>query len=209
MQSTYVIIAACALVLYMAGAYRSLEKIFHFILVDYYFVISVREHVLIQNGSSIRRWWRAHHYLAILLSAVMLTWPMGDSYSKFNPQFMWFSLTLALVQLMQHRYQTKLLYKQRALSKAASMATTTDLPTGNSLFQIIGALLCLYMFQLYNAYTLFSIWGADDAAEWQVGVCGLIFFILSSGNIITTITVLKKKLSYTAAAAKAANAKKE
>ena len=70
---------------------------------------------------------------------------MGDSYSTFNPQFMWFSLTLALVQLMQHRYQSKLLYKQRALSKAATMATTTDLPTGNSLFQIIGALLCLYV----------------------------------------------------------------
>lgn len=210
LQSTYVIIAACVLVLYMGGAYRSLEKIFHFILVNYYFVISVREHVLIQNGSNIRRWWRAHHYLAILLSAVMLTWPTGDSYSKFNPQFMWFSLTLALVQLMQHRYQSKLLYKQRALSKTATMTTTTDLPTGNSLFQIIGALLCLYVFQLYNSYSLYSIWNdATGKQEWQVATCGLIFFILSGGNIITTIQVVQKKLGFHNAAAKAASAKKK
>ena len=75
------------------------------------------------------------------------------------------------------------------------------------------------MFQLYNAFTLFSIWtvgkvdGSDSGSgksEWQVGVCGLIFFILSSGNIITTVMVLQKKLGFAnAKEAKAASAKKE
>jgi hypothetical protein len=57
-------------------------------------------------------------------------------------------LVLALVQLVQHQYQAKVLYKQRALSKAHDMTTTTDLPTSNSLITVISALAMVYLFQL-------------------------------------------------------------
>ena len=34
----------------------------------------MREHILIANGSNIMRWWLVHHYLAIVLSVILLTW---------------------------------------------------------------------------------------------------------------------------------------
>ncbi len=43
-------------------------------MVSYYFIVTIREHILIANGSRILHWWLVHHYLAILLAVIMLTW---------------------------------------------------------------------------------------------------------------------------------------
>jgi hypothetical protein len=60
LYGTYAIIVACAIVLGSDGAYRTQEKMFHFLVVWYNFCISIREHVLIQNGSQIKAWWRMY-----------------------------------------------------------------------------------------------------------------------------------------------------
>ena len=82
---------------------------FQLLLVWFYSVLTVREHILIANGSKIMAWWLTHHYLAIALSLVMLTWcvhpvwsprcrPARPSssvtYQTFHTQFMAFSLYL-------------------------------------------------------------------------------------------------------------------
>ena len=51
---------------------RVLDAIFGFLLLYYYCTCVLREHILMVNGSRIRNWWFAHHYICIFLSGVIL-----------------------------------------------------------------------------------------------------------------------------------------
>eukprot|EP00039_Didymoeca_costata_P018999 m.335849 g.335849 ORF g.335849 m.335849 type:complete len:359 (+) comp17693_c0_seq1:123-1199(+) len=194
LQITYVIITGSSLLLALGGISTTLESLFHFLLVWFYFTVSVREHVLIQNGSRIKRWWRIHHYLAIGVSGLLLVWPKREAYRRFHPQFMVFSLFLGLVQLLQYRYQTKVLYKTRALGQSDTMDTTTDLPDVSTWLPVVGVLFIAYVFQLYIANVLRTIYYEVEDSEWQVPVLAVMFLILSVGNIVTTFNVIRAKL---------------
>lgn len=50
-----------------------------------------------------------------------------------------------------------------------------------------------YIFQAYNAYTLFLLSRRPDCTEWQVVVLACIFFILSTGNTFTASHVVYQK----------------
>lgn len=50
-----------------------------------------------------------------------------------------------------------------------------------------------YFFQAYNAYTLYLLSRRPDCIEWQVIVLAVIFFILSTGNTLTTSYVVYQK----------------
>ena len=54
-------------------------------------------------------------------------------------------------------------------------------------------LLVGYLFQLYNAYTLWQLAHESTTNEWQVFVLSIIFFVLFLGNISTTLNVLREK----------------
>ncbi|XP_057601847.1 transmembrane protein 120B isoform X2 [Hippopotamus amphibius kiboko] len=79
---------ACRFVLH----YRVTDEIFNFLLVWYYCTLTIRESILISNGSRIKGWWVSHHYVSTFLSGVMLTWPNGLIYQKFRDQFLAFSI---------------------------------------------------------------------------------------------------------------------
>uniref|UniRef100_UPI00358E0587 transmembrane protein 120B-like isoform X2 n=1 Tax=Myxine glutinosa TaxID=7769 RepID=UPI00358E0587 len=55
-------------------SYRVTDEIFNFLLVWYYCTLTIRESILITNGSRIKGWWVTHHYVSTFLSGVMLTW---------------------------------------------------------------------------------------------------------------------------------------
>lgn len=56
--------------------------------------------------------------------------------------------------------------------------------------------LCVgYVFQFYNAYTLYNLNNRHECEEWQIPVSGFIFFIIFLGNTITTSLVIKEKLT--------------
>jgi len=59
---------------------------------------------------------------------------------------------------------------------------------------LVPFLLVGYLFQLYNAYTLWQLAHVSTTHEWQVMVIAIIFFILFLGNILTTLSVLREKL---------------
>ncbi len=59
---------------------------------------------------------------------------------------------------------------------------------------LVPFLLVGYLFQLYNAYTLWQLAYVSTTHEWQVMVLAIIFFILFLGNILTTLSVLRDKL---------------
>ncbi|XP_012495741.1 PREDICTED: transmembrane protein 120A isoform X2 [Propithecus coquereli] len=71
---------------------RVTDAAFNFLLVWYYCTLTIRESILINNGSRIKGWWVFHHYVSTFLSGVMLTWPDGLMYQKFRNQFLSFSM---------------------------------------------------------------------------------------------------------------------
>jgi len=59
---------------------------------------------------------------------------------------------------------------------------------------LVPFLLVGYLFQLYNAYSLWQLAQISTTHEWQVMVLSIIFFFLFLGNILTTLSVLRDKL---------------
>jgi hypothetical protein len=67
------------------------------------------------------------------------------------------------------------------------------IPFKGGLSFLVPFLLVGYLFQLYNAYTLWKLAHASTTHEWQVFVLSIIFFLVFLGNISTTWSVLREK----------------
>ncbi|XP_033905223.2 ion channel TACAN isoform X2 [Acipenser ruthenus] len=145
---------------------RALDAAFSFLLVWYYCTLTVRESILISNGSRIKGWWVVHHYVSAFLSGVMLTWPNGTFYQQFRNPYLAYCL-------YQKGFQS---WMWRGL--------TFLLP-----FLFFG-----HFWQLYNGLLLFQLTRHPDCKEWQVLMCGLSFMVLFLGNFCTTLAVVKQKL---------------
>ncbi|KAG8509887.1 Transmembrane protein 120A [Galemys pyrenaicus] len=134
---------------------RVTDATFNFLLVWYYCTLTIRESILINNGSRcvraesspgwgwggkavelehgqgvaterIKGWWVFHHYVSTFLSGVMLTWPDGLMYQKFRNQFLSFSMYQSFVQFLQYYYQSGCLYRLRALGERHTMDLTVE-----------------------------------------------------------------------------------
>ncbi|PIO03114.1 hypothetical protein AB205_0060990, partial [Aquarana catesbeiana] len=100
------------------------DAVFNFLLVWYYCTLTIRESILINNGSRIKGWWVLNHYISTFLSGVMLTWPDGLMYQIFRNQFLSFSMYQSFVQFLQYYYQSGCLYRLRALGERHNMDLT-------------------------------------------------------------------------------------
>ncbi|XP_019502403.1 PREDICTED: transmembrane protein 120A isoform X2 [Hipposideros armiger] len=98
---------------------RVTDAAFNFLLVWYYCTLTIRESILINNGSRIKGWWVFHHYVSTFLSGVMLTWPDGLMYQKFRNQFLSFSM-----------YQILMPPHLQALCSSSSITTRAAVCTG-------------------------------------------------------------------------------
>jgi len=175
---------------------RLLELSLMFLLVWYYCTLTIRESILKVNGSKIKGWWRLHHFISTAASAVLLVWPLGDSWYSFRTQFMVFNVYISVVQYLQFRYQQGVLYRLKALGERHNMDITIEgfhswMWSGLSF--LLPFLYAGYLFQLHNAYTLYHLSSHPDA-PWQVPVLSVLFFILFLGNIITTSLVVPQKI---------------
>ncbi|XP_053442970.1 transmembrane protein 120B isoform X3 [Nycticebus coucang] len=184
---------ACRFVLH----YRVTDEIFNFLLVWYYCTLTIRESILISNGSRIKGWWVSHHYVSTFLSGVMLTWPNGPIYQKFRNQFLAFSIFQSCVQFLQYYYQRGCLYRLRALGERNHLDLTVEGFQSwmwRGLTFLLPFLFCGHFWQLYNAVTLFELSSHEECKEWQVFVLALTFLILFLGNFLTTLKVVHTKL---------------
>lgn len=103
-----------------------------------YASMTLREQILRLNGSHIRTWWLAHHYLCILTAAAMMVWQQmegggnqvdeASTFAFIRPRLILFMIYVATIQTIQYRHQRNRLYTLRALAKVSPMETTTDLP---------------------------------------------------------------------------------
>nr|XP_009684170.1 PREDICTED: transmembrane protein 120A isoform X1 [Struthio camelus australis] len=152
---------------------RVTDAVFNFLLVWYYCTLTIRESILINNGSKIKGWWVFHHYVSTFLSGVMLTWPDGLMYQMFRNQFLSFSMYQSFVQFLQYYYQSGCLYRLRALGERHNMDLTVE-GFQSWMWRGLTFLLPFLFFgqfwQLYNAITLFRLMQHPDCKEWQL--CG-------------------------------------
>ncbi|KAK5904547.1 hypothetical protein CesoFtcFv8_006098 [Champsocephalus esox] len=192
-----VILLLFSFVCYFFVSYRFLDAILNFVLVWYYCTLTIRESILITNGSRIKGWWVFHHYISAFFSGVMLTWPEGDLYKTFRNQFLAYSLYQSFVQCLQCYYQSGCLYRLRALGERHNMDLTVEGFQSwmwKGLTFLLPFLFFGHFWQLFNSLSLFRMARLPDCKEWQVKVCGLCFLILFMGNFFTTVAVVRHKV---------------
>ncbi|CAJ0578845.1 unnamed protein product, partial [Mesorhabditis spiculigera] len=176
--------------------YRVLDSMENFIMVWYYCTLTIRESILRINGSKIKGWWVLHHYLSCILCGIHLTWKDGPCYQEFRPQFLLFVAYIGLVQLMQSQYQSGCLRRLHALGQGHQMDITVEGFQSwmfKGLTFLLPFLILGYGFQLYNAYSLFSL-SRRCSGQWQVFALSLLFAIIGIGNMWTTTLVILKKI---------------
>ncbi|CAL8405851.1 unnamed protein product [Arctogadus glacialis] len=177
--------------------YRVTDELFNFLLVWYYCTLTIRESILMCNGSRIKGWWVSHHYVSTFLSGVMLTWPEGQMYQMFRSQFLAFSIYQSFVQFLQYYYQSGCLYRLRALGERNQLDLTVEGFQSwmwRGLTFVLPFLFFGHFWQLYNSITLFRLAGHEDCKEWQVFMLGLTFLVLFMGNFLTTVKVVHQKI---------------
>ncbi|XP_016766962.1 transmembrane protein 120 homolog isoform X2 [Apis mellifera] len=175
---------------------RTLELSFMFLLVWYYCTLTIRESILKVNGSRIKGWWRFHHFLSTVVSGVLLVWPNTGPWYAFRQQFLWFNAYISVVQSLQFCYQRGVLYRLKALGERHNMDITIEgfhSWMWRGLSFLLPFLFVGYMFQLYNAYILYTLISHSEAT-WHVSVLSGMFLVLFLGNTITTIMVIRQKL---------------
>ncbi|XP_071849621.1 transmembrane protein 120A-like isoform X2 [Apostichopus japonicus] len=205
---TTIIMLVYSLVNLFIVQYRFIDAIYHFMIVWYYCTLVLRENILRHNGSRIKGWWVIHHYLTVLLSGILLIWPDSISYRMFRTQFMVFGVYLNFLQLLQYYYQSGCLYRLRALGEKSDMDITVaeefQAWMWRGLTFLLPFLFFGYLFQLYNAITLYYIANHPDCQEWMVSSSAVIFFILFLGNSSTLSKVVIDKFKSKGSKTKAA-----
>jgi len=148
------------------------------------------------NGSRIKGWYRAHHVISCVLSAILLVWPVGTVYFQFRYTFSLFNVYISSVQYMQFVYQRGCLYRLKALGERRDMDITVEgfhSWMWKGLSFLLPFLYVGYGFEFYNAYTLYQL-SSHPEATWQVLALSLLFLVLAVGNLITTSMVIRQKI---------------
>ncbi|XP_015752758.1 PREDICTED: transmembrane protein 120A-like [Acropora digitifera] len=193
--------------------YRITDALFHALLLWYYSTLTLQEHILIANGSrcctASKKTTDPESQIVIIIIIVIICIyiyflfqcrPDGTVYQLFRKQFFYFSLYLAFVQLLQFRYQSGVLYRLRALGISHSMDITKEGFQSwmwRGLGFVIPFLIVGYVFQLYNAYTLYRLSFHPECTDWQVLALSVVFFTLFAGNMTTLLYVLQQKITKT------------
>ncbi|XP_038146286.1 ion channel TACAN isoform X2 [Cyprinodon tularosa] len=155
-------------------SYRVLDALFNFLLVWYYCTLTIRESILISNGSR----------------------PDGALYQMFRNQFLSYNLYQSFVQFLQYYYQSGCLYRLRALGERHTMDLTVEGFQSwmwRGLTFLLPFLFFGHFWQLYNSMTLFRMFQLPECKEWQVLMCGCSYMVLFMGNLFTTLRVVYQK----------------
>uniref|UniRef100_A0A3P9AH32 Transmembrane protein 120B n=1 Tax=Esox lucius TaxID=8010 RepID=A0A3P9AH32_ESOLU len=179
--------------------YRVTDEIFNFLLVWYYCTLTIRESILMSNGSRIKGWWVSHHYVSTFLSGVMLTWPEGSMYQMFRSQFLAFSIYQSFVQFLQYYYQSGCLYRLRALGERNQLDLTVE-GFQSWMWRGLTFLLPFLFFghvsptQTWSGCLRFPTFLQLSAGDIEVFMLGLTFLVLFLGNFLTTLKVVHQKV---------------
>ncbi|CAH8331036.1 unnamed protein product [Eruca vesicaria subsp. sativa] len=162
--------------------------------------LAMRENVLRANGSDIRPWWLYHHYCAMGMALVSLTWEIKGQPNCVQKQrgvhlFLQWAMMQGVAMLLQNRYQRQRLYTRIAMGKAKRMDVVWGETAGvdGQLWLLCPILFILQGFQAYLGMLLLRAALTGVVAEWQVMVCGILLVVMAVGNFINTVETLMAK----------------
>ncbi|KAG9393102.1 TMPIT-like [Carpediemonas membranifera] len=179
------------------------------LLFAFYIIITLRESILTRNGSRIRFWWRAHHYLSSFAAFILVTWCSVDCavWRDIRCPVLSFMIYVFIVQILQTRYQLSRLYTLTALDRAHVMDTTNaetiQYRRGVSMPILLPFLWIAHGWQFLIGYRCAIAWGSRmllafndpyvSAPQWQGVIIAGSFMLLAIGNIYTTLhTVVRR-----------------
>uniref|UniRef100_A0A665TLE8 Transmembrane protein 120A n=1 Tax=Echeneis naucrates TaxID=173247 RepID=A0A665TLE8_ECHNA len=177
-------------------SYRALDALFNFLLVWYYCTLTIRESILISNGSRSSMNPLSPLFLSQSHAQGLLLSPEGALYQMFRNQFLTYCQYQSFVQFLQYYYQSGCLYRLRALGERHNMDLTVEGFQSwmwRGLTFLLPFLFFGHFWQLYNSITLFKMFQLPECKEWQVAMCGCSYMVLFLGNFITTLGVVYQK----------------
>uniref|UniRef100_A0A803PPH5 Methyltransferase n=1 Tax=Cannabis sativa TaxID=3483 RepID=A0A803PPH5_CANSA len=137
--------------------------------------LALRENILRANGSDIRPWWIYHHYCAMLMALVSLTWEIKGQPNCSQKQrgvqlFLIWAMMQGVAMLLQNRYQRQRLYTRIALGKAKRMDVVWGETAGvdGQLWVLCPILFILQGFEAYVGLLLLRTALDGVVSEWQV-----------------------------------------
>ncbi|ERN08213.1 transmembrane protein 120 homolog [Amborella trichopoda] len=170
-----------------------------------YTSLALRENILRINGSDIRPWWIYHHYCAMMMALVSLTWEIKGQPDCYQKQrgielFLTWAMMQGVAMLLQNRYQRQRLYTRIALGKANRMDVVwgETASVEGQLWLLYPVLFILQGFEAYIGILLLMTAVTSSVSEWQVVVCGGLLVIMASGNFANTVQTLSAKLRFKA-----------
>ncbi|KAJ9546196.1 hypothetical protein OSB04_025903 [Centaurea solstitialis] len=162
--------------------------------------LSFRENILRVNGSDIRPWWIYHHYCAMTMALISLTWEIEKQPDCAEKQkgiqlFLKWAVMQGVAMLVQNRYQRQRLYTRIALGKARRMDVVWGETAGveGQLWLLCPMLFVLQVFEAYVGVLLLK-----TAVEWQVVTCGVLLITMAVGNFANTVETLLSKSRFKA-----------
>ncbi|KAJ8764842.1 hypothetical protein K2173_010307 [Erythroxylum novogranatense] len=167
--------------------------------------LALRENILRANGSDIRPWWIYHHYCAMLMALVSLTWEIKGQPSCTQKQrgvqlFLQWAMMQGVAMLLQNRYQRQRLYTRIALGKAKRMDVVWGETAGvdGQLWLLCPILFILQGFEAYVGLQLLRTAFVGVVSEWQVILCGMLLVLMAVGNFLNTVQTLMAKSRFKA-----------
>ncbi|KAL3653776.1 hypothetical protein CASFOL_003457 [Castilleja foliolosa] len=162
--------------------------------------LALRENILRVNGSDIRPWWIKHHYCAMAMALISLTWEIERGPDCSQKQrgvqlFLKWAIMQGVVMLLQNRYQRQRLYTRIALGKARRMDVVWGETAGvaGQLLLLCPILFVLQGFEAYVGVLLLKTAVAGFGSDWQVITCGVLLIVMAVGNFANTVQTLVTK----------------
>ncbi|CAH8272836.1 unnamed protein product [Arabidopsis lyrata] len=151
--------------------------------------LAMRENILRANGSDIRPWWLYHHYCAMAMALVSLTWEIKGQPNCVQKQrgvhlFLQWAMMQGVAMLLQNRYQRQRLYTRIALGKAKRLDVVWGETAGvdGQLWLLCPILFILQVFEAYVGLLLLRKTVTGVVNEWQVMVCGILLVVMAVGT---------------------------
>ncbi|GMH28782.1 hypothetical protein Nepgr_030625 [Nepenthes gracilis] len=167
--------------------------------------LALRENILRVNGSDIRSWWIYHHYCAMAMALVSLTWEIKGQPNCVEKQrgvelFLQWAMMQGVAMLLQNRYQRQRLYTRIALGKAKRMDVVWGETAGvdGQLWLLCPILFVLQGFEAYVGLLLLQTAFVGVVSEWQVIFCGILLILMAVGNFENTVQTLVAKSRFKA-----------
>ncbi|KAK8324097.1 hypothetical protein V6Z11_A12G280900 [Gossypium hirsutum] len=166
--------------------------------------LALRENILRSNGSDICPWWIYHHYCAMAMALVSITWEVKGQPNCTQKQrgvelfFQW-AMMQGVAMLLQNRYQRQRLYTRIALGKMDVVWGETAGVDGQ-LWVLCPILFLMQGFEAYVGVLLLKTAFFWVVPEWQKtnNFCGILLVVMAVGNFINTVQTLVAKSRFKA-----------